>query len=106
MGLHSEMMADDHTMRAFFYGPLVLAGGLGRDGLTKDLLLGPEGPELKKAPGLAVPEFLTNGKRLDHWIKPGNQPMTFAASGQKSDVRMEPFYRVKDERYSLYWKVS
>jgi hypothetical protein len=68
MGLHSEMMADDHTMRAVLYGPLVLAGRLGRDGLRKDLQVGPEGPELKKAPGLAVPEFIANGKRLDEWI--------------------------------------
>ena len=106
MGLHSEMMADDHRMRAVLYGPLVLAGRLGREGLTPDLQLGPEGPELKRAANLAVPEFKANSKRLDEWIKPGDQPMTFKASGGTSNVRMEPFYRVKDERYSLYWKVS
>jgi DUF1680 family protein len=106
MGLHSESMADDHSLRAFLYGPMVLAGRLGREGLTQDLQVGPEGPEIGKAPAIQIPEFAASGRGLEEWIKPGDKPMTFATSGQKVNVAMEPFYKVSDERYSLYWKVS
>jgi hypothetical protein len=106
MALHSEAMPDDQSLRAILYGPLVLAGKLGRDGLTRDLQLGPEGPELKKATPIQIPEFSASQKRLDEWIKPADQPMTFQTSGQKMDVSMQPFFRLNDERYSLYWRVT
>jgi DUF1680 family protein len=106
MSLHSEALADDHSLLAILYGPLVLAGKLGSAGLTTDLQLGPEGPQLKKAPTIQIPEFSAARKRLDEWIKPGGESLTFETSGQKVDVAMQPFYRVRGERYSLYWKVS
>jgi DUF1680 family protein len=106
MSLHSEWMADDHSLRAFLYGPLVLAGKLGREGLTPALEIGPEGPEIGKAPALEVPQFAANNKRLDEWIKPGDRALTFKTSEQSVNVAMEPFYKVNGERYSLYWKVS
>jgi len=106
MSLHTESMPDDHSLRAFLYGPLVLAGKLGREGLTPDLEHGPEGPALKKVPSLPIPEFSAGSKRLDEWITPGNQPMTFQTTGQKVDVALAPFYQVDRERYSMYWKVT
>jgi DUF1680 family protein len=105
MLLHSESMADDHSLRAFMYGPLVLAGQLGSSGLTEQLQLGPEGPEIGKAPAMRIPEFAGPGERLDSWIKSGDTPLSFRTSGQKVDVAMEPFYTVSGERYSLYWKM-
>jgi hypothetical protein len=106
MALHSESMPDDHSLRAVLYGPMVLAGTLGREGLTKELVLGPEGPSLKKAPPVQIPQFSAAKKRLDDWIKPGHQPMAFQTTGQSSNVSLQPFYKVRDERYSLYWNVS
>jgi DUF1680 family protein len=106
MSLGSEWMADDYSLRAFLYGPLVLAGQLGSEGLTTALQIGPEGPEMGKAPAIRIPQFAGKNKRLDEWIKPGNRPMTFETSGQKVNVALAPFYQVSGERYSLYWKVS
>ena len=106
MALHSEGMADDHSLRAVLYGPIVLAGVLGHEGLTRDLQLGPEGPQLRKAPPIRIPEFSAGKKRLDEWIKPGDRPMTFQTDGQAVNVAMQPFHQVRDERYSLYWKVG
>ncbi len=106
MALHTESMPDDHSLRAILYGPLVLAGKLGRDGLTEELIHGPEGPQLNKAPSIPIPEFSAGAQRLDEWIKPGDQPMTFQTTGQKVDVSLAPFYQVNRDRYSLYWRVS
>ncbi len=106
MSLHTESMADDHSLRAFLYGPLVLAGNLGRAGLTEELVNGPEGPELKKASPMAIPEFIAPGKNLHEWIKPGDRPMSFQTTGQAVNVAFEPFYKIIRDRYSLYWKVT
>jgi len=105
MELRYESMADDHSLRAILYGPLVLAGKLGKEGLNQEMQLGPMGPEMKKAPAIKIPEFEAGKKRLDEWIKPDDRPMKFETSGQKANVSLEPFYKVSGERYSLYWKV-
>ena len=41
MHLHVEAMPDDPGMQAFLYGPLVLAGDLGNEGLTEAHIIGP-----------------------------------------------------------------
>ena len=41
MHLHVEAMPDDPHMQAFLYGPLVLAGDLGNEGLTEAHIFGP-----------------------------------------------------------------
>ena len=41
MHLHVQAMPDDPSMQAFLYGPLVLAGDLGGDGLTEAHIIGP-----------------------------------------------------------------
>jgi hypothetical protein len=99
-------MADDHSLRALLYGPLVLAGKLGSVGLTKDLQIGPEGPEIRKAPAIRIPDFAVASKQLEEWITPGDRALTFHTTGQKADVALEPFYKVNRERYSLYWKIA
>ena len=104
MALHSEGMADDHSLRAVLYGPMVLAGKMGSEGLSKDLQLGPEGPELKKAP--AVHLYDPASPYYRKWIKPGDKALTFETSGQNKNVALEPFYKVSGERYSLYWRMT
>ncbi len=106
MSLRTESMADDYTLSAILYGPIVLAGSLGNHGITQDLEIGPEGPELSKAPPLSIPEFSTGNQRLDEWIKPGDSPGTFQTAGQKVNVTLAPFYEINHQRYSLYWKIT
>jgi DUF1680 family protein len=54
-----EKTPDDHT-QAFLYGPLVLAGDFGSEGLTESMLVGPNSPrvrwphpEAERAPNIA-----------------------------------------------------
>jgi hypothetical protein len=46
MRLTVEAMPDDATTQAFLYGPLVLAGDLGNEGLTEELTIGTSGPAM------------------------------------------------------------
>ena len=106
MELHTEAMPDDPSLQAILYGPLVLAGNLGAQGLTEPMIVGPMGPELKEHP-IDVPGFRTGQKSLDAWIKPANgKTLTFRTTGQKQDVTLTPFNQILGQRYSVYWNVS
>ena len=106
MLLHTEAMPDDPSMQAILYGPLVLAGNLGAQGLTDQMIVGPMGPELKKYP-TDVPVLRASAKSLDAWIRPADgKPLTFRTTGQKQDVTLTPFNRIFGQRYSTYWNVS
>ena len=122
MHLHSESLPDDPRTVAFLYGPLVLAGDLGGDGLTPDHIVGPNlrvgapnteqygsplGPanSTPPAPQIEIPTFRASGE-LSSWIRPADKPLAFRTTGQKKDVTLVPLNGLFDRRYSVYWQVS
>ena len=106
MALRAEPLPDDRTLQAFCYGPLVLAGDMGNDGLTPEKIVGPQGPEMEKTP-FAVPEVKSAGANLESWIKPdGAKPIAFRITGQPADFRLAPLNSIFDRRYSIYWRVG
>jgi hypothetical protein len=48
MRLSVEAMPDDAATQAFLYGPLVLAGDLGNEGLSEDRIVGVSGPAVNR----------------------------------------------------------
>jgi len=92
-------------LQAVLYGPLVLAGDLGSEGLTKEAVVGPEGPQMRRHP-MEVPTFRAPGSDPASWIKPAEKPLTFRTMNQAKDVTLQPFNSVFDKRYSVYWQVS
>jgi DUF1680 family protein len=124
MRLSVEPMPDDVTLQAFLYGPLVLAGDLGSEGLTDEMMFGTNSPALARrpnapvpaaaparpprptAPALEVPTFHATAADPAAWIKPGDTPMTFHTTGQQKDVTLVPIHTLFEKRYSVYWKVS
>jgi DUF1680 family protein len=122
MHLHAEPFPDDPHTQALLYGPLVLAGDLGGDGLTPDHITGPNlrvgapnveqygsplGPtnRVPSTPEIEIPAFLGASADLTAWIKPGNRPLTFRTVGQKRDVTLVPLNSLFDRRYAVYWQV-
>jgi DUF1680 family protein len=106
MKLRVEAMADDPTLQAFLYGPIVLAGDLGSDGLTDAMQTGPNAPRIRQAPALEIPEFTEMGADPAIWIKPADKALSFRTNGQKTDVAMSPISSIFGRRYSVYWKVN
>jgi DUF1680 family protein len=110
LGLHVCAMPDDPTVQAFMYGPLVLAGRLGTEGLTPETLRAeptkPRAiPEYRSEP-VAVAPLKAGGNDPSSWIKPvQGKPLEFRTTGQERDVTLIPFNRVLDERYGIYWRV-
>jgi uncharacterized protein len=124
MHLSVEVMPDDHSMQAFLYGPLVLAGDLGSDGLDEHRIIGPNAPWFlppgmtlppyfhrrpdspPPVPQLDVPSFKAASADPASWIKAGDEPMTFHTTGQQKDVTLRPLNSLFGKRYSVYWQVA
>ena len=112
MRLHMEAMPDDSSVRAIMYGPLVLAGRLGTEGITdanrRAVPTPPrEVPEFKNPNVPKAPELTTASDDPATWIKavPG-KPLEFRTTGQSKDFTLVPLYRLFDERYAVYWKIN
>ncbi len=107
MHLHSEAMPDNPQRIALLYGPLVLAGQLGTDGLAAPMPYA-EGDQnvYSHASNPPAPVFVTEHPSLDSWIKPvAGQPLTFqtVGAGRPAEVTLKPFYSTCFSRYTVYW---
>ncbi|HXS94787.1 MAG TPA: beta-L-arabinofuranosidase domain-containing protein [Candidatus Limnocylindrales bacterium] len=113
-------MPDDHSMQAFVYGPIVLAGDLGSEGLTERMIVGPNAPRIPRpgfngrprnpdappqVPAIEIPTFKARGD-VSSWIKPADGPLRFRTTGQSKDVALVPINSIFGKRYSVYWTVS
>ena len=91
MSLYTEVMPDNPNRIAFLYGPLVLAGDLGKKELTDYH---------------DVPVLLTSDHNISDWVKPvSNQPLTFKTinTAKPFDITLTPFYKNYNNYYSVYW---
>lgn len=90
LSLYTEAMPDNPGRIAVKYGPLVMAG-----------LLGKERPD----PIVGVPVLLTDYRNARDFIKPTSTPLRFEMKGvgKPFDVPLVPFFQVYDQFYSVYW---
>ena len=105
MRLTVESMPDDPKTQAFLYGPIVLAGELGSEGLTEQMIVGPNAPRPQRVP-LEVPTFKAANAGPSSWIKPAGAPLSFRTTGQSKDVTLVPLNSIFGARYSVYWQVG
>jgi DUF1680 family protein len=106
MDLHLQRLPDNPNIAAIMYGPLVLAGELGTQGLTEDKVYGEYGPSGDPVP---VPKLVIPNDDPNAWIKPvTDKPLTFQTIdvGKPADVTLVPFFRLFDQRYAIYWELQ
>jgi DUF1680 family protein len=88
-----EPMPDNKSRAAILYGPLVLAGELGskKEKITRG--------------DFYVPVITANTGNIAEWIKPLGEPLTFvtANAAKPKDLKLYPFYKMHNKRYSVYW---
>ncbi len=90
MSLRTEAMPDNAARLAFFYGPVLLAGALGKD----------------ERPPADMPVLIANEKPLEHCLEPvPGELLTFRTSGigHPEDLTLIPFYRMHHQRHIVYW---
>ena len=135
MSLHVHAMPDDPTVQAFMYGPLVLAGALGNEGLTYDMMYsdpvnarrgrGMRGqpipaPELRRALGRSRRLDPADGRshvdRRDVEVVAGSPGdwtraaadggLAFRITRQPRALSLIPLNRVFGQRFAVYWRVK
>ncbi|HEU4996775.1 MAG TPA: beta-L-arabinofuranosidase domain-containing protein [Gemmatimonadaceae bacterium] len=110
MTLRTEPLPGASDLVAFVYGPIVLAGTLGTEGVTPaDQIIKNErtsGNMLNAA--VEVPVLVGDALDLARHVRPvPGEPLTFetVGLGRSRDVRLAPYFRLAHERYTLYWLV-
>ncbi len=113
MRLRLESLPGDSSMRAILYGPLVLAGELGTEGMTARMREGFSYPDVDRAfsdealppaPRLVIPTA-----DATTWVRrvPGKS-LTFKTVnvGKLQDYTLIPFNRLFGQRYAIYWNIA
>jgi hypothetical protein len=105
MKLHAEPLPGATNIIAVLYGPIVLAGDLGTNGMPSPYAVNQT--DLVRVPDPKVPVFVGDPKAFLKQIRPTAQPLVFETKNlvRPSDVTLIPFYLANDERYTVYWKL-
>ncbi len=110
MALRTEPLPGQPDVVAILYGPIVLAGRLGREGIAPgaDIIVNERtyGDVLNTK--VEVPVLVGEPREVVRQIGPvPGTALTFQTSGigHPRDVSLIPYYRIAHERYNLYWKV-
>ncbi|MHC4754407.1 MAG: glycoside hydrolase family 127 protein [Planctomycetota bacterium] len=109
MSLHLDRMPDDRNLAAIMYGPLVLAGELGTEGLPEKIYLKGQLDHGATPEYPPVPEFYVESDDINSWIKPvEGKPLTFKTigAGKPKDVTLIPYHKLFNQRYAIYWRLN
>jgi uncharacterized protein len=108
MSLHIHHATDLKNYVAIMYGPIVLAGEFGTEGVP-DPAEAHDQNHFNKVPNVAIPVLSTDNEDASGWLKPvAGEPLTFrtVGVGKPDDATMIPLYAVRHERYTVYWKMG
>ncbi len=115
MSLHSEALQNSPSQRAILYGPIVLAGDLGRQGLDKISDYVDEQRAYSNLAAPAVPVLVSDANwETYHWgqslHRVAGANLEFEArdlaknpDGQGTTLKLIPFARAHHIRYNTYW---
>lgn len=109
MTLRTELLPNSTNTVALFYGPILLSGVLGTNGMPASDFA----PDQLNLVSTAVPTALVPmvvgdiSALLTNTLPVPGQPLTFQTKGlgQPRDVTLVPFYQVQHQRYSVYWNL-
>ena len=104
MGLRTLAMPDEPALQAALYGPLVLAGELGSEGVSKATTIGKGGPEMGQGP-FPAPVLRTAAGRVENALQAAG-PLQFETRGQAKNYTLRPLNALFDRRYTIYWQVE
>ena len=106
MSLHVDPLLGDESWQAAMYGPLVLAGRLGAEGLTDSVTRIGYDTSPGGKPGPA-PVIRAHAFDAFDWVEAvAGQRLSFRTAGQSESISLVPLYKVSGERYAVYWKVQ
>lgn len=118
MELRLEQLEDQEDLAAVKYGPILLAGKLGRKGMDKEPVpyAGFDGFDerwdhrrYEGMPVVNAPVIETRDRKINDWLSPvEDSPLNFKTqnAGNPEEVEFAPFYEVNHQRYGIYWNMK
>jgi uncharacterized protein len=110
MAMHLVATNDNPEMAAISYGPIILAGDMGTEGIEAPAPFADNQLDYKD---VAVPDDVitvlnVNGRKINDWLVPLNgKPLVFKTAGITSqEVTMIPIYQIDKQRYVIYWNLK
>lgn len=109
MALHYITTNDNKEKAAIAYGPIILAGEMGSEGLKGPIPFAKDQQDYVRYP---VPADIswglnTKGRKPEEWLKPTGQPLTFKTVGvADKQITMIPYYQISRGRYVIYWDLN
>jgi DUF1680 family protein len=107
MSLHLVATNDNPHMAAVVYGPIVLVGDMGTEGVEAPAPFAYNQLDYKDIP---VPKDIittlnVDGRNLSDWLVPANgRPLVYRTVGVASkEITMIPYYQIDKQRYVIYW---
>lgn len=110
MELRTIPLPGNERIIAFVYGPIVLAGALGREGITPggDLCVNERLYGTVMNTPFSPPTLTGDPATLIRLAKSTTQPLTFdiPTNSPSTTVRLVPYYKIAHERYVTYWNLD
>ncbi len=105
MGLHTYTARDSENKAAFMYGPIVLAGALGRECFPSSDSVA-DHTSLDGAVSINVPDIVVADKNPGTFITPSDlTKLEFTMTSGENTIRLIPYFNLHHQRYSLYWNL-
>jgi uncharacterized protein len=104
--LRLEQAKDDPSMVSVFWGPLLLAGELGRESMPNDFA---DKDAHLKMPPAAVPDIASTSAHPLDWLTPiEGAALAFRVhdAGPATGLIFRPLFEVHHQRYSVYWRLE
>jgi len=110
--LRTESMPDNPSKVAFFYGPTLLAGALGTEGIENTDPHAERRDKFDHVPSPPIPVIVAGGRNIDEYVKPHAEPGSFVIDGsvlktpgtdETHNLNLIPFYKMHYQRYIVYW---
>jgi uncharacterized protein len=102
MSFHMIATNDNPDMAALAYGPVVLVGDIGTEGITPPAPYAGNQNEFREfaVPDDVVTSLNTCGKKTDDWLVPvEGKPLVFKTSGVASrEITLIPYYQIDKQR--------
>jgi len=111
MTLRVERLPGAENVVAFVYGPVVLAGRLGHEGLLpgNQIIVNERESGSMLNAAVEIPAIRGEAASVATRVRQdAHDPLTFRTAGlaHPHDVELVPFYRLAHERYNLYWRLE
>jgi DUF1680 family protein len=110
MTLHLVTTNDDPNMAAILYGPIVLAGDMGTEGMAAPAPFAHDQLDYKDyaVPADIITTLNVNNRKLNDWVIPvKDKPLAFnIVNAAPKEITLIPFYQVDKQRYVIYWNLK